>query len=97
MYKMTILLVSIILATAACSRGITRDTYIDTMVELGCNQMTEGNSRTAEVYERRDVSMKDLSKFRRGLKPKESAEVARVIQQKTVECINARVGARTAQ
>jgi len=97
MLTRAIFMVLLILAIAACSRGISRETYIDTMVELGCNQMTEGTSKAVEVYERRNISMKDLSKFRRGLKPEESMEVAKVIQSRTVECINARVKTRRSQ
>ncbi len=93
----TILMIGVVLMIASCSRGISKETYMDTMVELGCNQMTEGTSKTAEVYERRNISMKDLSKFRRGLKPEESMEVAKVIQRRTVECINARVKERHTQ
>ena len=74
---------------AACSstKSITKQQYIDTMVELGCHDVADENTGDAlDIFALKKVTKEGIDKFRKDTKPDEMKEIQAQIAQQVKEC-----------
>jgi len=61
--KIALVCICLMLA-AACSRGLTKEKYIEVMAELGCKGAGDGTPAAAEILEEKGVTQEQIQKFR---------------------------------
>jgi hypothetical protein len=86
MIRNAFLIVLAVMLLVGCSKGITKEKFVDTMAALGCHATTEGTPEADKIYKEKGVTAKDIENFRKNSNAKEMVEVSTTIATKVAEC-----------
>lgn len=86
-YALTLMaIVSLSFAVAACSSTIPLEKYVDVMSDLGCQGVTELDTKAKDIFAKHAVTQKDIDNFRRNLKREQIKDMADQIVGKVAAC-----------
>lgn len=86
MIKKAVLILLVAGLAVSCSRTISKDKFIGTMTALGCSSAMENSPEAAPILKEHGVTMEDIQKFRKSMKPEESLKIAMEIARRVMEC-----------
>ncbi len=79
-------ILSLSVGIAACSSSMPIEKYIDVMADLGCQGVTELDTKAKDIFAKHGVTQKDVDSFRRNLKRDQIKDMADKIVAKVAAC-----------
>lgn len=86
MFKKILLAGFCIALMASCSKGLSREQYIDAMSTLGCKNVSEGTPEAQAIYKDKKITQDDIQKFRKSGDAKEMLKVSMEIASRVMAC-----------
>ncbi|MBN1282415.1 MAG: hypothetical protein JXA24_01410 [Proteobacteria bacterium] len=86
MMKKAALAILLLAFIGGCSRGITREQYIDVMATLGCKGLGEGLPDAEKVLKEKGVTIEQIDEFRKNSDAKEMINTSMEIASRVMAC-----------
>ncbi len=71
---------------AACSRGITKEQYIDAMATLGCKGVNEGTPESEAIFKEKKITLQGVQDFRKKGKAEDMLKASMEIANRVMAC-----------